>query len=360
MDDHRQAMDIGQGLAGQPGRGHAGGDDDDGIVVFNHGLGRRRGKLLKTVLYVLRAVEKQLVPAGFSRGQIHGQFEFNKMAGAALGRRWWCSASSLTAIYHAETPEKPGFHGSGGSRSEAAGWRGRCRFAGQLLAGRSGEEATGVKACAACMIFQAAQQTGPAVGIVGRPRFAGFAYSEASSQGGGATRSSTLPQTRRRRTGQQDGLPASRRTGGRHLAYLASCRMRPAFPAHRPANLFDIQHRQGFAGVSLCAPLRMFGRSVRRVRPMISAAAPLKLAGLCRGPIIGIRSPAEAAIPPCPDPVHDIKYGRTSHFDYVNPAAPKGGRVRFGVIGSFDSLNPYTFKGNNRWRERDAADVFTR
>ncbi|MBC8037011.1 MAG: ABC transporter substrate-binding protein [Rhizobiales bacterium] len=42
----------------------------------------------------------------------------------------------------------------------------------------------------------------------------------------------------------------------------------------------------------------------------------------------------------------DIKYGPDfRHFDYVNPQAPKGGRVRFGLVGSFDSLNPYTFKG---------------
>lgn len=33
------------------------------------------------------------------------------------------------------------------------------------------------------------------------------------------------------------------------------------------------------------------------------------------------------------------------HFDYVNPDAPKGGRVRMSSIGSFDSLNPFTFKG---------------
>lgn len=33
------------------------------------------------------------------------------------------------------------------------------------------------------------------------------------------------------------------------------------------------------------------------------------------------------------------------HFDYVNPNAPVGGRVRLGASGSFDSLNPYTFKG---------------
>jgi len=33
------------------------------------------------------------------------------------------------------------------------------------------------------------------------------------------------------------------------------------------------------------------------------------------------------------------------HFDYVNPDAPKGGRVRRSSIGSFDSLNLYSYKG---------------
>jgi microcin C transport system substrate-binding protein len=42
----------------------------------------------------------------------------------------------------------------------------------------------------------------------------------------------------------------------------------------------------------------------------------------------------------------DVKYPADfKHFSYVNPAAPKGGRVRFGLVGSFDNLNPYTFKG---------------
>ena len=34
------------------------------------------------------------------------------------------------------------------------------------------------------------------------------------------------------------------------------------------------------------------------------------------------------------------------HFDWVNPAAPKGGRVRQWAMGSFDSLNPFTVKGS--------------
>ena len=33
------------------------------------------------------------------------------------------------------------------------------------------------------------------------------------------------------------------------------------------------------------------------------------------------------------------------HFDYVNPQAPKLGKIRQYGIGSFDNLNPFTFKG---------------
>lgn len=44
----------------------------------------------------------------------------------------------------------------------------------------------------------------------------------------------------------------------------------------------------------------------------------------------------------------DLKYPPNfTHFDYVNPQAPKGGILRQAVLGdSFDSLNPYTLKGN--------------
>ena len=44
----------------------------------------------------------------------------------------------------------------------------------------------------------------------------------------------------------------------------------------------------------------------------------------------------------------DIKYEPDfKHFDYVNPQAPKAGKVRLSAVGSFDSLNPYTFKGDS-------------
>ncbi|MGH6979938.1 MAG: ABC transporter substrate-binding protein, partial [Stellaceae bacterium] len=42
----------------------------------------------------------------------------------------------------------------------------------------------------------------------------------------------------------------------------------------------------------------------------------------------------------------DLKYkpGFT-HFDYVNPEAPKGGAVKFNSIGTYDTFNPFTLKG---------------
>jgi microcin C transport system substrate-binding protein len=43
----------------------------------------------------------------------------------------------------------------------------------------------------------------------------------------------------------------------------------------------------------------------------------------------------------------DVKYGPDfTHFDYVNPAAPKGGTVRYSAIGTFDNLNPFILKGS--------------
>ncbi len=59
------------------------------------------------------------------------------------------------------------------------------------------------------------------------------------------------------------------------------------------------------------------------------------------------------AAPVAADPVHGIAmHGQPkyppgfTHFAYVNPQAPKGGRATFGVQGSFDSLNPFIIKGN--------------
>ncbi len=42
----------------------------------------------------------------------------------------------------------------------------------------------------------------------------------------------------------------------------------------------------------------------------------------------------------------DLKYGPDfTHFDYVNPQAPKGGTMRYSAIGTFDTLNPFVING---------------
>ncbi len=40
------------------------------------------------------------------------------------------------------------------------------------------------------------------------------------------------------------------------------------------------------------------------------------------------------------------------HLPYVNPDAPKGGRINFADIGGFDSMNPYIVKGRAPWGVR--------
>ncbi|MBA1187748.1 ABC transporter substrate-binding protein [Pseudomonas entomophila] len=43
-----------------------------------------------------------------------------------------------------------------------------------------------------------------------------------------------------------------------------------------------------------------------------------------------------------------LKYPASfTHFDWVNPRAPKGGTLRAMAFGTFDTLNPYTFKGSS-------------
>ncbi|MFF7708483.1 ABC transporter substrate-binding protein [Pseudomonas sp. NPDC007930] len=43
-----------------------------------------------------------------------------------------------------------------------------------------------------------------------------------------------------------------------------------------------------------------------------------------------------------------LKYPASfTHFDWANPRAPKGGTLRVMALGTFDTLNPYTFKGTS-------------
>ena len=42
-----------------------------------------------------------------------------------------------------------------------------------------------------------------------------------------------------------------------------------------------------------------------------------------------------------------------THFNYVNPDAPKGGQVRFAITGTFDSLNPLIITGTSAYGVRE-------
>ena len=64
-------------------------------------------------------------------------------------------------------------------------------------------------------------------------------------------------------------------------------------------------------------------------------------------------SPTSLAAPPGVAPVHALamhgepKYGPNfAHFEYVNPNATIGGRIRLGVRGTFDTFHPFIPKGN--------------
>jgi microcin C transport system substrate-binding protein len=78
-----------------------------------------------------------------------------------------------------------------------------------------------------------------------------------------------------------------------------------------------------------------------------SPLLPLLLA-LCSPLLIAPASQADS-------PVHTVsalallgepKYGPDfKHFDWVNPDAPRGGEIHLATVGSFDTFNPFSFKG---------------
>lgn len=57
------------------------------------------------------------------------------------------------------------------------------------------------------------------------------------------------------------------------------------------------------------------------------------------------------------DPKYDSNF---SHYDYVNPAAPKGGAVTLSALGTFDNFNRYALRGNPAVRTEALYDsLFT-
>lgn len=66
---------------------------------------------------------------------------------------------------------------------------------------------------------------------------------------------------------------------------------------------------------------------------LAQAVAILATCAAVAAPVNGIAMHGEPALPA------DYR-----HFPYVNPDAPKGGEVTYGVVGTFDSLNPFILK----------------
>ena len=74
--------------------------------------------------------------------------------------------------------------------------------------------------------------------------------------------------------------------------------------------------------------------------------------GTALGAVLALAAGLALASPAAAESAHGIamhgapKYGPAfAHLDYANPDAPKGGTLRLGVTGSFDTLNPFIIKG---------------
>jgi microcin C transport system substrate-binding protein len=74
----------------------------------------------------------------------------------------------------------------------------------------------------------------------------------------------------------------------------------------------------------------------------------LQMAGL--SPLAGLVTPGmaqERVFRHATTLFESVKYpAEFTQFDYANAAAPKGGKVRLATLGTFDSINPYTIKGD--------------
>src|ERR687885_2264682 len=81
------------------------------------------------------------------------------------------------------------------------------------------------------------------------------------------------------------------------------------------------------------------------------------LLGATRFPLLAVIAACGAGASAAADAAHGAAAGGIAmhgqpalgpgfdHFAYADPAAPKGGRVTYGIVGSFDSLNPFIVKG---------------
>ncbi|MDX2289570.1 MAG: extracellular solute-binding protein [Hyphomicrobiaceae bacterium] len=90
---------------------------------------------------------------------------------------------------------------------------------------------------------------------------------------------------------------------------------------------------------------RSFGLGCALLAAVLSGAVRAladPLAAPTASAVQNVRSPTQHAIAMHGKPRHPADF---TAFDYVNPDAPKGGRITIGVLGTYDSLNPLIVKG---------------
>src|ERR1700680_4119033 len=104
--------------------------------------------------------------------------------------------------------------------------------------------------------------------------------------------------------------------------------------------------------MKLTSPSEAAGSCLREM-PHARTARWLGLVVLCLAALLW-------SCPGTAEAVHGIAtYGEPKHppgfsyFPYVNPQAPKGGRLVRGELGPFDSLNPFIIKGVSPGSLRD-------
>lgn len=79
---------------------------------------------------------------------------------------------------------------------------------------------------------------------------------------------------------------------------------------------------------------------VRRAAAVLAATGGMLLAAVVGAG--GVESAGRHAIAVHGEPMLPAGF---AHFPYANPAAPQGGRLTLGLVGGFDSLNPFIVKG---------------
>ena len=83
-------------------------------------------------------------------------------------------------------------------------------------------------------------------------------------------------------------------------------------------------------------------------RAVFTLVAMSAVFGLLTGPVFDNTALAGSTVSHGSSLHGDLKYPKGfTHFDYVNPDAPKGGTVRLAAVGGYDSLNPFILKGSS-------------